>query len=202
MLCPRCNKNAATVHVFEIEDFVGPGDSRNQIQKHDLCEVCAQGSNLATGMPGSLMQAMAGTGLWNLLKGGPIKVQVTKKSGAPGLTCPQCGMTAMELQRKGRVGCEHDYELFADYLEELLTRMHGANKHVGRLPGVNEVQASNQEQLSDLRRALELAIRKEDYERAADLRDELAGIQLDQAANPAGNPEGELEPSEGSDDPA
>jgi protein arginine kinase activator len=188
MLCPRCNKNLATVHIYEIEDFVGPGDNRNKVETHDLCEVCAQGSGLATGMPGSLMQAMAGVGLWNLLKGNPIKVHVTHQSAQPGPTCEECGMTLVELQRKGRVGCERDYEVFSQYLNEVLTRMHGANKHVGRLPGVNEVQASAQEHLGDLRRALELAIRKEDYERAADLRDEVAAAESD------------LEPSGGSED--
>jgi len=174
MLCPSCNKNLATVHVYEVEDFVGPGDSRNKLAIHHLCEVCAQGSGLATGMPGGLMQTMAGSQLWNLMKGNQIKVQVTHQSGSPSLTCSECGMTLLELQRKGRVGCERDYEVFAQYLGEVLARMHGANKHVGRLPGVDEAEATVQEHLSDLRRALELAIRKEDYERAADLRDELA----------------------------
>ncbi len=190
MLCPSCNKNLATVHVYEVEDFVGPGDSRNKLAIHHLCEVCAQGSDLATGMPGGLMQTMAGSQLWNLIKGSPIKVQVTHQGTAPSLTCPECGMTLVELQRKGRVGCERDYEVFAQYLTEVLARMHGAGKHVGRLPGVDEAEASNQEHLSDLRRALELAIRKEDYERAADLRDELA------------QSEDSLEPLGGSEDPA
>ena len=96
-------------------------------------------------------------------------------------------MTLVELQRKGRVGCERDYELFAQYLGEVLARMHGADKHVGRLPGVDEAEASNQEHLSDLQRALELAIRKEDYEAAADLRDELA--QAGDGLEPSGGPE-------------
>jgi protein arginine kinase activator len=187
MLCPSCNKNIATVHVYEVEDFVGPGDSRNKMAIHHLCEVCAQGSGLATGMPGGLMQSMAGTQLWNLIKGSPIKMQVTHKGGPPSLTCEECGMTLVELQRKGRVGCERDYELFAQYLGEVLARMHGADKHVGRLPGVDEAEASNQEHLSDLQRALELAIRKEDYEAAADLRDELA--QAGDGPEPSGGPE-------------
>ena len=43
------------------------------------------------------------------------------------------------------------------------------------------------QELGDLRRALELAIRKEDYERAADLRDEVAAAESD--LEPSGSSE-------------
>ena len=51
MLCPRCNKNVATLQVTEVTEFKGHGDPGNKIEEHPLCEVCAQQLGLPAACP-------------------------------------------------------------------------------------------------------------------------------------------------------
>jgi protein arginine kinase activator len=96
-------------------------------------------------------------------------------------------MTLEEFRKKGRLGCAHDYRVFAEHLGELLERIHGSKAHSGRrpahagLPAPKEVPAQakreREERIQHLRAELENAIRQEAYESAARLRDELKAIE-------------------------
>ena len=88
-------------------------------------------------------------------------------------------MTLAEFRQRGRMGCPKDYELFAPQLQELLERVHGATRHVGRRPGVDEGTLARMQRVTELRHALETAIREEAYESAARIRDELKTLQQD-----------------------
>jgi protein arginine kinase activator len=171
MICPHCKKNPASVHVTEIGAFQAQGDPANEVREHHLCEGCAQQLNL----PHAPVPNM--TKVWKLLqihaKQAKIKIQAST------LSCQACGMSLEELRRRGRVGCGRCYEVFQEYLDELLERMHGARAHVGRLPGVSEDDLQRMQRVGELRHALDAAIREEDYERAALLRDELKGLQTE-----------------------
>ncbi len=48
------------------------------------------------------------------------------------LTCPDCGIKFMEFRAGGRLGCPHDYWVFAKGLLPLFQRYHGATRHVGK----------------------------------------------------------------------
>ena len=171
MICSRCQKSVATVHVTEVGEFVAPGHADNSVRHHSVCEGCAQELNLPhAGVP---HQAMAK--VWKLLN-----LKYTQKT--PGPSCPSCGMTLEELRRRGRVGCEQDYVVFRKYLDELLERMHGAREHTGRLPGIPEGELERAQRVRDLRTALEVAIQEEDYERAATLRDEIQTLETGSGA--------------------
>ena len=169
-MCPRCKKNVVSVHVTEVEEFDGLGSPGNEVKEHHLCEACAQELNLPhTGLPQSMAKVL------KLLQVHAKQAHIKVQASMP--ACPDCGMTLEELRRRGRVGCAKDYEVFREYLDELLERMHGARVHVGRLPGIAEGELRRVQQVSDLRNALELAVREEDYERAAELRDEIDGLE-------------------------
>jgi len=171
MICPRCQKLAATVAVTEVQVFVSPGHPDNVIRHHRICESCARDLNL----PHAPMPQKAFQNFWKLLQYHKQKAQGDAARSGP--TCPSCGMTLEELRRRGRVGCSKDYDVFRAYLDELLERMHGSRTHVGRAPGAAEGEVALHQRLADLRDALEVAIREEDYERAAALRDELRTIE-------------------------
>lgn len=164
MKCTRCHKNAPRILVDEVEKFVGFGHPDNVVNEHHVCEVCAQELKL----PHLGYQAKLNK-VWKLLNLQKHVHQIRVK--AP--RCPSCGMTLDELRRRGRVGCARDYTVFKDYMRELLDRMHGAHEHVGRLPGLTEGEIERMHRLSSLRSALDEAIREEDYEQAASLRDEI-----------------------------
>jgi protein arginine kinase activator len=87
------------------------------------------------------------------------------------LSCPECGTKFMEARASGRLGCPVDYDLFRKGLLPLISRQHGATRHVGKAPRRGKTAADRPR----LRARAELrdAIALEDYERAARLRDQL-----------------------------
>jgi len=165
MICHRCEKNPASVHLTEVKEFGAPGDPQNEVEEQHLCAECAQQLDL----PHVSFSPPKVANLWKLLQFHTQKVKT--------LTCPDCGMTLEELRRRGRVGCAKDYDVFRDYLDELLSRMHGSGSHVGRLPGIPEGSLERMHQMTSLKNELDLAIRDEDYERAATLRDEIQDLE-------------------------
>ena len=64
--------------------------------------------------------------------------------------------------------------MFRPQLESLLEKIHGHDKHVGKIPGGSAAaDRSREKHLVALRRQLHAAVKGEDYELAAKLRDEL-----------------------------
>jgi len=168
MNCQICSKNAATVHVTEIDYDESPSAGPEVAQKH-LCEVCAQGMQL----PHSPIQASkSALEIWKLLQ---HSARRARQEGS--LACPDCGTTLADFRSKGRLGCPRDYEIFRAHLQPLLQRVHNATEHRGRLPGVDVGESERRAHLSALRSKLEEAIREEAYESAARLRDEIQELE-------------------------
>lgn len=188
MICQRCQKAQATVHIDEVQAFHGAGHPENSVEEHHLCETCAQDAQLPHAESPKLMGE-----LWQFLKMG-AQASGSGGSGAlgsgaqspskPQLTCETCGMGLEELRRKGRLGCEDCYSTFSEYLGQLLERMHGASEHVGRIPGVDPREAARLKEIADVRAGLEAAVKAEDFERAAELRDRLLALEGSAGAQP------------------
>lgn len=171
MLCQNCQKNVAKVHVTDLQARAdGEASSTTPgFEERHLCEVCAESLDLPTmTAPKKSTQE-----IWKLLQ---MAAQQTrnKKSGP---ACPDCGMTLDEFRKKGRLGCARDYEIFKAQIVDILERVHGARRHVGRIPGGTMSAVDGQHRLIELRRELENAIRDEAYERAAHLRDEIKALE-------------------------
>jgi len=182
VICQNCNKNEATIHVT---DVFPPNEERPQatVHEHHLCEVCAQAKELPhTQAPALTVQA----NVWKLLQ---ITAEQTRRRKE--LKCKNCGMSVDEFRSKGRLGCAECYEVFRGPIAELLERVHGSLEHVGRVPGLSDDDLEQMQQLSELRRELDAAIREEAYESAADLRDKINLIEGVEAGDL------EADPSEG-----
>lgn len=173
MKCDQCD-NEATVHEVTITNGI-------KGERH-LCERCAG----VTGVPqGVLPIAQA------------IKQVVSSHARAamkPG-TCPVCGLTFTEFKQHGLLGCPDCYTAFESSLAPLLERAHeGGVAHTGKRPAhagdapaeppPESAAQERIERLQRIRRELELAVKAEQYERAAKLRDELKSFGLE--AGPAG----------------
>jgi len=169
MICQNCHKNLATVHVteiVEIQESDGQAQkSAKEVSEQHLCEICAQTMDLPH-TPASEHKTMAD--IWKLLQR-----SAQQNRQASGIVCPDCGMTLEEFRSKGRLGCPKDYEVFSAHVGGLLERVHGARRHVGRLPGVSDEELERMNAIDALEHDLEAAIREEAYERAARLRDEI-----------------------------
>jgi protein arginine kinase activator len=79
-----------------------------------------------------------------------------------------------------RIGCENDYELFKEELTELLQKIHGSSRHVGKTPpeaadeAKREVEHARREaELAKFRKELDDLVKAEKYEEAAKLRDKI-----------------------------
>jgi len=160
MVCDDCGENEAILHVTKIEN--------NQMNTYHLCEGCASAKGLEAGGGGADDQ------LSEFLE------QVGRVSGgAPTLgPCPYCGMKLDEFKKLGRLGCPQCYVAFEPHLSSLLRRLHGGAQHLGKvyLPP-DPTTAQQQERLAGLRRKLDHAVEREDFERAAQLRDQIRSLE-------------------------
>ena len=159
MLCDDCGENEAILHVTKIEN--------NQMNTYHLCEGCATAKGLeAAG-------AAADYPLTEFLQ------QVGRPApAAPAGPCPYCGMRLEDFKKLGRLGCSQCYVAFEPHLRSLLRRLHGGVQHLGKvyLPP-DPSRADQQERLAGLRRKLDRAVRSEDFERAAQLRDMIRTLE-------------------------
>lgn len=157
MECQSCHAKKATVHLTEI---VGNKEKR---ELH-LCEQCAQ--QHGTGSSG--MEIM---GLISSAFGPAAK---TAGPEAAEQKCSSCGLAYSEFRSRGRLGCPACYEVFRASLEPLLEKIHGSGRHVGKAPGgPPAADRSREKHLVALRRQLQAAVKGENYELAAKLRDDL-----------------------------
>ena len=132
------------------------------MQKVNLCDACSKEKGV---------QDPTGFALADLLLGIGAAEEIEK--GSPAQRCPVCGFTQADFKKTGRLGCSECYVTFAEGLESLLKTMHKGTRHVGKVPRGLRDEQDYQEKLKSLQKQLEVAIRAEDFEQAALLRDEI-----------------------------
>lgn len=159
MLCDICNKNEAIVHYAEIVE--------GQMKKMNLCETCAADKGVGIHSSFSIGDLLAG------LTENPSKI----KDPFEQETCPKCKMTYKEFKKKGRLGCSNCYDTFQKPLIPLLEAIHKSEQHAGKIPPKAQEEAESMGKLQRLKEELAAAIRKEDFERAAKLRDEIKKLE-------------------------
>lgn len=139
-----------------------------------LCEFCAKEAGTELGIliePNfSFQNLIAG-----LLEGDLNFYQ--QPSSIKTLCCQNCGLTFSDFRNHGMVGCGECYRYFKVGLEPLLKKMHGSAVHTGKVPKRTGGKVRLRKEIEDLRRQLQQAIAKEDYEKAAHLRDEIRRLQ-------------------------
>ena len=163
MKCQYCEK-PATFHITELTEPSGP-------QVMHLCEEHARGflqkeaSNPTASIAGALAKQL------NL---GQTKAELEELDQKE---CPVCGISFFEFRNTGRLGCPFDYTHFASDLMPLLSNIHDSVEHTGKRPRRAAASVDSQVQMIQLRREMEEAVDREDYERASEIRDELLRIE-------------------------
>lgn len=155
--CDKCGK-PATVHMTEITNG-------QKTEKH-LCEECAvsEGITIKANVPVS-----------QLLE--DFILQSSSDEIAE-RTCEICGIRFSEFRKQGLLGCPHDYDAFGEALESLLGRTHeGATQHIGKIPRRSGSDEKKMNSLLRLRAQLKTAVVAEDYEQAAQLRDQIKELE-------------------------
>ena len=101
----------------------------------------------------------------------------TRSQLAEAKACPDCGSTFREIAESGKVGCPTCYTTFADELSHLIQSVHGTTTHTGNVPSRHRAKRERTERLKELKNQLQTAIEKEEFEKAAELRDEVRKLE-------------------------
>ena len=167
MMCEDCHQNKATVHFTQIVN--------DETETFHLCQECAKARGLKTTPVSTQMP------LNDFLSemGAPIFTKATNAN----VSCPRCGCSFRQFRKTGRLGCAHCYVTFEDEMRALLRKIHGSNEHVG----IDEAESigpmeESEERLLGLRRELRECVEREEYERAAELRDEIQELEEERMA--------------------
>lgn len=176
MMCQACQKAESTVTLKQV--IAGHKDELA------LCARCAAELGAAIA-PELILQHVAQPAPLDAPDTlGTAKKRPSKsKRARPVLTCKSCGSTLAQLKETGRLGCAEDYKVFATAITRLLLTVQGATEHRGRQPARVAARQAHERRVAALKIELDLAIFKEDYERAATLRDMLQCLEDGGAAS-------------------
>lgn len=162
MMCEDCKKRAATVNFTQVVN--------NQKVTLNLCSVCAKRrgfSNPLKNMPFPLADFLSSM----------VPASSRGRSELAAHRCSYCGLSYEEFAKTGRLGCGECFSVFRQPLSELLRKIHGSNMHRGKRLGVSGASMEPLKEEARLKDELKQAIEREDFERAAVLRDMLKDVQ-------------------------
>ncbi|HEY4321152.1 MAG TPA: UvrB/UvrC motif-containing protein [Gemmatimonadales bacterium] len=161
--CQACHERDAVVRLTQI---VG-----DEVTTLHLCSKCAAERGVETDAETA---SPLGAFLAAMDKGGaPLAA-----AAATGEECRRCHATLEDFRASGRLGCPECWLAFERPLREMLRRLHGATRHSGEqyIAAVNDQLSPDDRVIrdrSELREQLRLAIASEQFEQAAQLRDQL-----------------------------
>lgn len=168
--CDKCDQ-PATVHLTEIVDG-------NKIEKH-LCGQCAEdeGITIKANVPiGQLLE--------NILQQATEHIAPTvskgkeKSSPVAQAVCEVCGMSFADFNETGLLGCPNDYEAFGRLIERsVMNCQDSAKQHLGKIPSQADKTIERQATVLKLRAELRKSIQAENYEQAANLRDQIKSLE-------------------------
>lgn len=181
MLCERCRKNEATFYYHE--------NVNGSEKTYRLCSECAEEmekkGEINTHAADKAFEGLDSffsdgfdpfKSMNNLLAGffgsGTKQAQLTTEK-----KCPDCGMSFREFAANGMAGCPKCYETFAKELEPTISRVHGKSAHSGRVPARFREKADLKHKIEALEAERQDAVANENYERAAEIRDELKKLR-------------------------
>jgi protein arginine kinase activator len=156
MTCQVCHNQTASKTIYIT--------AQNKIQELMVCDDCAEIHDLSNPFAG-LPDTMTVT-----LMGLIAKSLQLRDSGDEERQCPTCHTTLKEFHDTGTFGCPACYETFRDVILPLLRDIHGTDKHIGSRP-VKFRKRVIEQNLDELETQLQKAVKSENYEKAAELRD-------------------------------
>jgi protein arginine kinase activator len=174
MLCQICGKNPASVHFTEIHD--------NKMSEIHVCERCAEEKGLhATSKKQQFDIA-------DLLVKMVDDSTGTEEERVGHVQCPRCGLLYSGFKETGRLGCADCYTAFQFQLRPLLRRIHGDTRHRGKRPVGEGDGATRFRQIQRLHDELQRVVEREEFERAAVLRDEIRQLEDETRTGGEGKP--------------
>ncbi|MEY8336619.1 UvrB/UvrC motif-containing protein [Lachnospiraceae bacterium 62-35] len=198
MLCEKCKVREATIQYTEVVNGVRT--------EHNFCSQCARELDFGqystifdSDFPlGKLLSSLLGVG------GSSEEERMNQ------VICPSCKTSYGEFVKNSRFGCPDCYEVFDLLISEKIKQLQGSNSHKGKKPkyspfmqyepfvkreGKEEKEsqkAPKEESLAEVSRAAQIAVldrerraavEREDYDRAAKLRDRIRELKAEEDAD-------------------
>ncbi|KNY27473.1 UvrB/UvrC motif-containing protein [Pseudobacteroides cellulosolvens] len=163
MMCENCQERIASVHFTQVVN-------NKKVEMH-LCKQCAkEKGHLSFGSTIDVNDFLKGI----------FGIGSSSSYYSPGhvrMVCEKCGMSYEEFQKVGKFGCSKCYEMYGDGIKPLLKRLHGSVEHHGKAPKLMSESHSISNEIDKLKAQLQQAIEKEEYEKAAEIRDKIKSLE-------------------------
>ena len=168
MNCERCGKNEANVHIIKIVNGI-----KQDINICDKCVVESGELNFSGAMviPGDVLFQNVFSGIMDYING-PIQSSLKEK-----YVCSVCGTTYEDFKNTGLLGCSECYKYFNLAITPVIKRVQGNLENIGKIPKRSGKGLIEKKELQHLKEELQRAIEVEEYERAAEIRDNIREIQ-------------------------
>jgi protein arginine kinase activator len=180
MICDNCGKNEVEVLLKQV--------ANNEVKYLHLCRACAEEMGfIPSAVPSITISFSISEDVPKQRK--LRRIQPKKREAIDLLSCPSCGMKFMSFRENGLLGCPSCYETFRFPLGAFLQKTQGAESHwIGTSSMFNDIGLLSEEiageagaaekigfdeNIARLKFELNEAVAREDYERAAQLRDML-----------------------------
>ncbi|NLD98351.1 MAG: hypothetical protein GX640_00620 [Fibrobacter sp.] len=152
-MCDECGINPANVHLTQI--------LQNETQVFHLCDECARKKGI------------------NITIQEENTEEIDKPEGANNdIICSRCGLKFSDFRSKGWLGCAECYNSFEKEIDELLVQVHGSAIHKGKKYfGLGTGYQNIPGEIKRLRHELAVAIKNEEFEQAAKIRDTIHNLK-------------------------
>jgi protein arginine kinase activator len=161
MKCQICGMREATTHIKQ--------NINGQISERHLCAHCAMEADAGLALP-NVFQSLFG-----VFPGQVMPLQAIQERRL----CPKCGLSFAEIAQAGKLGCADCYRTFYDQLEPTIQRIHGRVFHTDQKSPIQKTPAKETrgEKITKCKADLQEAIQSQNFERAAELRDEIRELE-------------------------
>lgn len=162
MLCDVCKKKNASLHYTKIIN--------GKIEEMHLCEACAlESQDFDFDKPFSIHKLFSSLFENNKTEAADKKIK--------DITCSNCGLTLSKFQKTGKLGCTKCYDEFSEHIRPIISGIHGHNHHRGKTPSRTDPNILIKREVDELVQRLDEAVKKEEFEKAAELRDEIKRVK-------------------------
>lgn len=151
--CSHCSA-PTSIHLTKVVD--------GEAVKMGVCSQCPKAKAYQQGLAWDLIDAA----------NGGKQPRLPKESER---ACPGCGLTPADFKEHGRLGCPKCYETFDSRLAPVINKLHRGGRHLGKVPGVRK-RALSAEEVAELKRRLDEHVSREEYEMAAQVRDQIRAL--------------------------
>lgn len=154
MKCSNCGKNTATITYKQ--------NINGEVTNLNLCESCAHK-----------------LGIFNSFENifSPMILDIDYILPEE-IKCKNCGYTLSKYKTTGLFGCGNCYDTFKNEIDNILLKIQGKNRHVGKLnKSKTDFNVKEENKVSDLKEKLQKLIKEEKFEEAAIIRDEIKKLE-------------------------